>query len=132
VLRREGDGYEVEQLAQDFVGASVTDLYDEIFDIEDLDENFLKYARQKETGGVAKIDLQLEKLLDKEVDGVLSEQDETLRRRLVLDRHRIERVDEVNEQRENVESQLLEKESEIERLELALEGARADGEERSE
>jgi tetratricopeptide (TPR) repeat protein/energy-coupling factor transporter ATP-binding protein EcfA2 len=126
VLRREEEGYEVEQLRQDFVGASVTDLYGEIFDIEDLDENFLKYAGQKATGRATEIDRQLEELLDNRGDEDLSEQDERLRQQLVLDRDRIERVDEVNEQREDVEMQLVEKDSEILRLERALEQSKAD------
>lgn len=136
VMRREEEGYEVEQLQKDFVGASVADLYDEIFDIEDLDENFLEYAQRGESGEIEEIDRQLEQLLGKDLgkeeDGVLSEEDEELRRRLVLDRNRIERVDEVNEQREGAESRLLDKEAEIEGLQLALEESRAGAEERGE
>ncbi len=44
VLRKRADGFRVEQLNRDFIGATARELYEEIFEIEDLDETYLRYS----------------------------------------------------------------------------------------
>jgi tetratricopeptide (TPR) repeat protein len=127
VLRRSPEGYRIQQLQKDFVGVPVQQLYSEIFDIEDLDETFLEYARWKATGAEAQIEGQLEALFEKERDGELSGEDVALSKRLLLDSRRISRVEEVNAQRQDVEMEVLEREAEISRLRAELERSQASG-----
>ena len=72
VLRRSSAGFLVEQLPQDFVGASAQDLYRDIFDIEALDEVFLKYATREAIGQGEELDKQVAKLQAKDEAGKLS------------------------------------------------------------
>lgn len=129
VLRRSEQGHAVQELNRDFVGASVQHLYKEIFDIEDLDETFLRYARLEATGEASEIGRQLDELLEKEHREGLSSEEKVLSERLMLERMRLERVQTVQKERQGAETRELEQEAEITRLKGELDRSdRDDGE----
>lgn len=120
VLRRHGVGFGVEQLDADFVGASASDLYRDIFDIEDLDEVFLEYAAKKAAGEEVGIERRLDMLFAKDDDGELTASERDELDDLVLDARRIDRVSEIQQRRANAEQCAVQHEAEIARLRSAL------------
>jgi tetratricopeptide (TPR) repeat protein/energy-coupling factor transporter ATP-binding protein EcfA2 len=127
VLRNQaGSGYVVEQIPKDFVGASAQDLYTEIFELEDFDETFLRYATQKLTGEDGKGGQQLGELLEKQHGEGLTSDEDLLLNRLVRDGRRMARVSEVRRQRQNDEVTETEDKAEILRLKDKLAQARGD------
>jgi TolA-binding protein/energy-coupling factor transporter ATP-binding protein EcfA2 len=127
VLRkRAGSGYAVEQIAKDFVGVSAQDLYTEIFELEDFDETFLRYATQKLEGEDGRSERQLGLLLEKQHEEGLTSDEELLLDRIVRDGRRMARVAEVRRQRQNNEVTEAEDKAEILRLKEELAQARGD------
>lgn len=115
-------GFEIEQLDRDFVGASSAELYQEIFEIEELDETYLEYSakatfRQEHTERLAK-------LTSKQGDGgELTEAEIDEMRRLVEESRRIKRAVEKREERKQQEdpsARIAQLESEILELQTRL------------
>lgn len=45
VLRKEEEGFVIEEFKEDFIGSMTSSLYDKLFEITDIDETFLYYAK---------------------------------------------------------------------------------------
>ena len=125
VVRRSSEGFRIEQLPQDFVGATAQDLYRDIFDIEDLDEMFLKYATQEARGQGEEIDKRIAKLQAKDEKGKLSQAEELELDRHLLELRRIRRVSEIQREQRDQDDVLLQREAEIKRLQAEI--ARLEG-----
>ncbi len=118
VLRPAAGGFEVRLLERDFVGATSRELYEDVFDIEELDETYLEYKTeltQKKTK-----ERRLEKLTATRKEGKLSADENAELARLSRELSKLERVEQVAERRESAESRLqariLDLEAEVERL----------------
>jgi hypothetical protein len=117
VMRRAGGRFTIEQLPNDFVGASAQEIYRDIFEVEDVDEVFLRYSTDKARGRVAEVEKRIDKLADREEKGQLSPTEAGQLDRLLLDRKRLRRVAEVEEDRRNEQQRTVTLEADIARLE---------------
>jgi hypothetical protein len=127
VLRRPDEqGFLVDQLDEDFVGASTQKLYTTVFEVEDLDEAFLGYALREATELPEQREREskrIDALYKRREKGALTPLEELELDRLVRDRGRISRVVKVREER-RMEKQTAEQlrrkvsglESELERM----------------
>jgi energy-coupling factor transporter ATP-binding protein EcfA2 len=126
VLRRqEGGGFEPTLIEQDFIGATSAELYESVFDIEELDPTFLRY-KTKLTNR-SEYDSQINRLIERQKRGKLTEA-QAAELETLLDEERImDRVEEVTEARQSREneqsSRILELEAENERLRARLRSA---------
>ena len=116
VLRSAKQGFEPVLLERDFIGATSKELYEIVFEIEELDQTYLRYRTKSSASGP--IDEQIGDLLERRDRLDTSEMAEL--NRLLQERQLIDRVDEVAKQRQD-ESQvqklrILELEAEVERL----------------
>ncbi|HEY7951134.1 MAG TPA: AAA family ATPase [Solirubrobacterales bacterium] len=126
VLRRTDDGYAVQQLVKDFVGASAQQLYEEIFEVEDVDETFSEYALMKDLGKEPERDRELEDLLQKEEREGLTTEEEDQMEKLLLETRRLASVETVRSRQRDAQVEEAERKAEIRRLETALEDAGGD------
>jgi energy-coupling factor transporter ATP-binding protein EcfA2 len=126
VLRRqEGGGFEPTLIERDFIGATSAELYESVFDIEELDPTFLRY-KTKLTNR-SQYDSQINRLIERQKRGKLTEA-QAAELETLLDEERImDRVEEVTEARQSREneqsSRILELEAENERLRARLRSA---------
>jgi ABC-type multidrug transport system ATPase subunit len=124
VLRKDdGGGFWIDQLDEDFVGASAQELYSKVFDIEDLDEAFMKYATREATelpDQRRRNDKRIDQLYARKQDGKLSRPEGLELEGLVRDRRRIARVAEVREQRRAEKDQVRQLEKKLAGLEREL------------
>ncbi|HTD58391.1 MAG TPA: AAA family ATPase [Solirubrobacteraceae bacterium] len=129
VLRKgEGEGFWVHQPNEDFVGASAQALYEKVFEIEDLDENFMEYATREATElpeQRARDDSRIDELYARGERGSLSRREQLELDHLVRDRGRISRVAEVREQRRLERDQVRQLERRVAELERELARASA-------
>jgi predicted ATP-binding protein involved in virulence len=109
-------GFRIDQLDRDFVGASSTELYNQIFEIEELDDTYLEYAtkaslRPKLSGRINELSVQ------REVKR-LSDDEETELRDLSEESRRIQRATDVMRQRsvDDKDLRIAELESELARM----------------
>ncbi len=123
-----GSGFWVEQVAQDFVGASAAEIYQRIFDIEDMDETFKEYLNKEARGQGKRNDQEIDKLFAKDEKGRLSDADRRRLDALVLEQTRLDRVAKVKEERRGTERRLAQRDAEIRRLKAELERVQPSGE----
>jgi ABC-type multidrug transport system ATPase subunit len=120
------NGFTVEQLDQDFVGATAAELYKKVFDIEELDGTYLEYA----TKATLRTDnsTRINELSDLREKGSLSEKQEQELRNLEEESRRIGRAVEVQEQRlEESKKDLRIEELQSQILQLETRGPRESG-----
>jgi hypothetical protein len=114
----------VEQLDYDFVGATAEELYRKVFEIEELDETYLKYATKATLPQTQ--DARINELLDRKEKGRISPTEEEELWRLEEESRRISRAVEVKEKRnEQIEKDLKNEQlqARIIELERSLEAA---------
>jgi hypothetical protein len=99
VMRRAGGRFTLEQLRQDFVGASAQTIYSDIFGVEDLDEVFLRYSTDEARGRITDVEKRIDTLAGKEEKGKLSASEADELSLLFVDHQRLKRVAEVQEDR---------------------------------
>jgi len=126
VLRRTEAGYTVQQILKDFVGVSAQQLYEEIFEVEDVDEAFHEYALMRDLGQGPEREHELEGLVQKEESGGLTRDEERRAEQLLLDTRRIANVETVRSRQRGAEVEEAERKAEIRRLQAALENAGID------
>jgi hypothetical protein len=97
VLRkREGGGsFCIEQVSGDFVGATSPDLLQRLFEIEDRDPEFRRYANKADRGEREAMRQRTDKLFAKQRDVGLDDEEATELKRLVGEANTISRVAEV-------------------------------------
>jgi AAA domain, putative AbiEii toxin, Type IV TA system len=117
VLRRAGGRFTIDQLPNDFVGASAQTIYSDIFGVEDLDEVFLRYSTDEARGRTTEVEKRIEKLTGKEDSGKISPSEAEELSALFLDRQRLGRVAEVEEDRRNEQQRILTLQSRLALLE---------------
>jgi energy-coupling factor transporter ATP-binding protein EcfA2 len=113
--------YSVELLERDFLGATARDLYELVFEIEDIDRLYLEYTTKAAGAGGEKRSREIERLQDKDS---LSPDEEQLLNRLIREDRLVRRAVEAREQRlkyEQTQAYIGQLESEIKRLQRALE-----------
>ena len=126
VLRR-GDGREFAPtlIERDFIGATSAELYESVFDLEELDPTFLRY-KTKLTNR-PDYESEIKKLIELQKQGKLNEAQTIRLEKLFDEQHIMERVEEVTEARQSRESEqssrILELEAENERLRARLRSA---------
>ena len=126
VLRR-GDGREFAPalIERDFIGATSAELYESVFDLEELDPTFLRY-KTKLTNR-PDYESEIKKLIELQKQGKLTEAQAVRLEKLFDEQHIMERVEEVTEARQSRESEqssrILELEAENERLRARLHSA---------
>ncbi len=113
VLRREKQGFAVEHLRDDFVGVSAQHLYEQVFEVEDIDETFVEYALKRDRGEDATVRAELDDLLHK---GELTADEQGRQDELMLDLGRMSRVAVIQEQRLSADQRAVSNEAEIARL----------------
>jgi hypothetical protein len=120
-----GVGFTIEQIERDFVGASAGEIYDRVFDVEELDDTFLEYAtkatlRSEHSGRINELTSLSEK-------NALSPAEMNELRMLQEESRRIRRVSEIKEQRRQAGDEglrIAELESEVMKLQSRLGSAR--------
>lgn len=119
-------GFFVEQLDEDFVGASAKDLYRKIFDIEELDHTYLKYKTKASLPEPHKDRINdLSKMQEKRT---LDEAEASELRRLLEESRRVMRANEVTlerRQKEREKLRVIELEDRLQELEGRLDGREA-------
>lgn len=113
-------GFYVDQLGEDFVGKSTTEIYGRIFHVEDLDQTFLRYVNKEARGEAVRNEHEIEELYEKRKDGKLGEADDRQLSRLMLEQGRFDRVKDIQEQRRDKDRLLAERDATIRRLEAEL------------
>jgi tetratricopeptide (TPR) repeat protein len=103
VMRRTGGRFVIEQLKTDFVGASAEAIYREVFDVEDLDEVFLRYSTEEARGGIEDVEKRIAALSEKEQREELSLSESEELDTLLLDLRRLKRVADVDRDRKTGE-----------------------------
>jgi hypothetical protein len=118
VLRRSklGAPFVIEELAEDFIGATPAQLYDKVFEIEERDEVYLEYATKRARGEDRKLRAELNALTGKRSTRGLSERERSRLGQLGQEISRIEAVQEVDEREANQNERILELEAEVARL----------------
>ncbi|HWN44087.1 MAG TPA: AAA family ATPase [Thermoanaerobaculia bacterium] len=95
--RSPGSGFRIEQLDHDFVGATAAEIYSEIFEVEEMDETYLKYATKaslrKESSG------RINELSARREENGLSPDEEQELQQLMEESRRIHRAMDVKQRR---------------------------------
>src|SRR3954469_20570322 len=102
VLRRakgEPRRFCIERSEDDFVGRTSKELYETVFDLDDVDSVFLRYANRYAVGDAQSIGARIDALDEKDTAGKLTSPEAEELARLSLDQGRLRRVAEVREQR---------------------------------
>jgi energy-coupling factor transporter ATP-binding protein EcfA2 len=102
VLRRAGGRFRIDQLPEDFVGKSSQEIYREDFDVEDVDDVFLRYSTDEARGRLGEIQKRIEKLSRREEEELSQSEAEELQA-LFVHRERLARVAEIEQQRRTQE-----------------------------
>ena len=99
VMRKPRDGgtFFVDQVRGDFLGATSPDLYQRLFEIEDRDAEFRRYANREERGVGEDIQKRTAELYAKQRDGKLGDAETQELAELVAEAHTIARVGKVLE-----------------------------------
>jgi energy-coupling factor transporter ATP-binding protein EcfA2 len=123
VLRRQGGrGFEPALIERDFIGATSAELYESVFDIEELDPTFLRY-KTKLTNR-SDHDSRINSLVELQKRGKLAPKQAAELEILLDEEYMMDRVEQVTEARDGREheqsSRILELEAENERLRARL------------
>jgi predicted ATP-binding protein involved in virulence len=115
-------GFFVETLFEDFIGYPIDELYKKVFDIENKDENYLKYVSL--IPGKSEIEAEVKKLEEERDKGVLSPNDQFKLTELYDDLYYIEKAKErmdstVDVEKIKMQNQMLKMELEIEKSNLS-------------
>jgi energy-coupling factor transporter ATP-binding protein EcfA2 len=89
----------IEQREDDFVGKTSQELYQSVFELDDVDRVFLRYANRYAVGAKASIDDRIKLLDERETAGRLSDAESEELDRLVLEQQRLARVESKREER---------------------------------
>lgn len=117
--------FTVEQLDRDFVGATSAELYEEIFEIEELDETYLEYSAKATLGD--RHTQRISELTGKQGKGKeLSDEEEQELRRIIEERRRINRAADRKRQREDPQQRIDHLETQVMDLQSRL-GEREEG-----
>jgi predicted ATP-binding protein involved in virulence len=120
VLRRNhrSGRFFIETLERDFVGATSRELYEIIFEIDDVDPKYLRYATMASMGAGVENEKEILKLEQKDV---LSPDDERRRAQLERETRLMQRVAEIRQERlKDERSRIEELEAENQRLEAEI------------
>jgi hypothetical protein len=121
VLRRakgEPRRFGIERSEDDFVGKTSQELYETVFDLDDVDSVFLRYANRYAVGDTQSIGARIDVLDEKDTAGKLTSSEAEELDRLSLDQQRLRRVAEVRERRLDLQEALAT--LELREAELAL------------
>jgi hypothetical protein len=118
VLRKRGERFAVDALERDFVGVSARELYQQVFDIDELDDALLRHPAPDALDDKAQRRIQELDALDE--DQKLSASGELERARMVREDHVRRRVDAVLDEREDERNTVMKLRGEIKRLETRI------------
>jgi ABC-type multidrug transport system ATPase subunit len=123
VLRRgmTRGSFVIDQVRGDFLGATSPELYEQLFEIEDRDAEFKRYANRGERGVGDDIERRLQQLYAKRDKGGLNAKDADEMARLVNEAHTIARVTKIVEAEEQPKRDRLDLEVQVAQLQRRIE-----------
>lgn len=123
---RERGSFRIEQVRTDFVGATSPELYQRLFEIEDRDAEFQRYANRGERGVGQDIERRLQTLYAKQDKSGLNDKEAAELSRLVDEAHTIARVTKVVEAEQEPKRQLLARDAKIAQLQRRVDELEAE------